>query len=671
MVLPKPPNYNQPIPNSPFYSPQQETLSSGTGPLVVGTGLVVNYSTGYIGVAGGGAGVNIVGDPPIYVTGDSTNPTIHIETAQKWRLGVVQAGQNVDIDSSGVISVQYASTTARGVVQLVDGTYSISNQLALAAHQGYVLQQQINALQLEASLNLAGTFDPSTSQMVEVTSLGLTAGFVQGSNLPLPDPSNKDYYVIITTEATYTPPTSLQPVDTYPGSWFLSEGSKWNYIQIGIPPAPATEVSAGVIRLATEAEAKGGTEDTTAITPLKLCEAAILRSDVTDKGAILTGLAPEVVTALPPGPDGYVLEANSACPEGLKWAQVAGADAIPCACVQNVGSILVGCAVHTPTSLPVGLNCQFLRVNYNCPTSLEWVTVTNDFAIPCDVFTGPGQLITSTGVSSPVALPVGGEGQILTVCGSCTATGGLTWTDNTSGCYIPRSCLEGPTFAQRCPTGSLIATGSNGNIATIRGAADNPQYNGHALVSCSACTNGLVWAEASPPQSCFTGTAGEIYVGTNSLLSSGFYDLCALMPGTNGQILKIDDTQPQRVVWDSPWPATASEYVANKVCIDKQVGCVYTLLPTTNYPVGTWMVTMWGSACNASGSACMRLYFEGQGVQFIEYPNTLSEIPFSQTAFVCNDPTTGNACWHACNSSTGAGAQYIVFCAHMTAIRVG
>lgn len=67
----------------------------------------------------------------------------------------------------------------------------------------------------------------------------------------------------------------------------------------------------------------------------------------------------------------------------------------------------------------------------------------------------------------------------------------------------------------------------------------------------------------------------------------------------------------------------------------------------------------------------MRFYFAGQEVQYIEYPNTLSEIPFSQTAFVCNDPTTGNACWHSCNSSSGAGSQDVIFCAHMAALRVG
>ena len=666
MALPTPPNYSTPIPNSPFYSPQQETLSSGTGPLVVGSGLVVNYATGDIGVAGGGAGVNIVGDPPIYVTGDSTNPTIHIETAQRWRLGVVQIGQNVDIDNNGVISVKFASTAERGVVQLVDGTYSISNQLALSARQGYLLQQQINDLQIQSTLELAGTFDPATSQMVEVTSLGLASGFVSGSNLPLPDPSNKDFYVIITEVATYTPPGSLISVDTYPGSWFLSEGSKWNYIQIGQPPAPATEVSAGVVRLATEAEAKGGTEDTTAITPLKLCEAAILRSEVTGKGALLTGLANEVVTALPVGTDGYVLEADSACPEGLKWAQVAGIDSIPCTCIQNCGSILVGCAPFTPTSLPVGLNCQFLRVNYSCPTSLEWVTVQNDFAIPCAILTQPGDLITANGPSSPVALPKGGNGQILTVNSACTETGGLTWRDNWDGRFIDRCYLEG------CSRGSLITTDLGGAIVTQKGMGGDPRANGYALVSCSSCTNGLVWAEASPPQSCFTGK-GELYVGGECTFQDGFNAMCVLSPGTDGEVLTVDAAAPSGLKWAPNWPTTAFETVAENIAVDKQNDCVYTILPTTNYPVGTYMVTMWGSALNDGGSACMRLFFEGQPVQRIEYPNTRSEIPFSQTALVCNDipANGGNACWHSCNSSTGAGPQTINFYAYMTAIRVG
>ena len=50
------PNLNTPIPNNPFYSPQTNTLQSATGPLIMGSGITVDYTTGIITTAGGGGG---------------------------------------------------------------------------------------------------------------------------------------------------------------------------------------------------------------------------------------------------------------------------------------------------------------------------------------------------------------------------------------------------------------------------------------------------------------------------------------------------------------------------------------------------------------------------------------------------------------------------------------
>ena len=59
-------NFNPyaPIPNNPFFYQQTNSLSSITGPLVVGTGFTINYTTGVISVSGGGGG------------GSSATPTV-------------------------------------------------------------------------------------------------------------------------------------------------------------------------------------------------------------------------------------------------------------------------------------------------------------------------------------------------------------------------------------------------------------------------------------------------------------------------------------------------------------------------------------------------------------------------------------------------------------------
>jgi hypothetical protein len=63
-------NPNQPIPNNPFYSPLSQTIQGSTGPLIVGSGLTVDFATGTITSSGGGGGgvTNIVAGAGITLT---------------------------------------------------------------------------------------------------------------------------------------------------------------------------------------------------------------------------------------------------------------------------------------------------------------------------------------------------------------------------------------------------------------------------------------------------------------------------------------------------------------------------------------------------------------------------------------------------------------------------
>ena len=61
MVLPTPPsNSTTPIPNDPFYWPQQQSISGSSGPLIAGAGIEINYITGVISTTGGGGGSGTV-----------------------------------------------------------------------------------------------------------------------------------------------------------------------------------------------------------------------------------------------------------------------------------------------------------------------------------------------------------------------------------------------------------------------------------------------------------------------------------------------------------------------------------------------------------------------------------------------------------------------------------
>jgi hypothetical protein len=570
---------------------------------------------------------------PLYKTGTVSNPVINIETANKFRLGAVQVGTNLDLSGVGVIDVLQSTTTQKGVVQLADNVSTPSQFLALTANQGYLLQQQINSLSFATDLIFSGTFDPTVPEMVNVTTKGQEAGFVQGANLPLPSTENESHFVIVSERGIYTPPGSVTPVDAHVGSWFVSNATEWRYLKINEQVPSATETNEGIIRLATLQEAIDGVNDTAAITSCKMAQVSVEKCNYTAKGDILAATGAGTPTALPVGSDSQFLSANSACPEGLEW--VDQPPAIPCSVIGNQGSIVVGTGPSTPSSLPLGLGNQYLRVNYSCPTGLEWVTVTNTFAIPCSILTEAGTLVTADGPSNPIALPRGTKDQILTVCPACVASGGLLWTDNPS---INQSYLLGQS------KGSLIvSTGVTGAIATQLGVGDNPAANGLALVSCNVTSTGLCWAKASPPESCFT-ALGQLYVGT------GPNGLCALAPGADGQVLTANSSSTTGVEWATVSSALpfANERLEDGGVVMSDTSPVivsyqYKLLPLVNYPSGLWLINVWGEVCSGGNAQGWIQLFCGQGATFcgmplVEFwmPNTRTTMPISTSAVLSN-----------------------------------
>jgi len=82
--------------------------------------------------------------------GDTLSPD-NLPKATETTCGGVIIGTNILVDKDGVISVENASTSNPGVVQLNDTTSSFSFAEELTANQGRLLQEQINA-----ALPLAG-----------------------------------------------------------------------------------------------------------------------------------------------------------------------------------------------------------------------------------------------------------------------------------------------------------------------------------------------------------------------------------------------------------------------------------------------------------------------------------------------------------------------------------
>jgi hypothetical protein len=197
-----------------------------------------------------------------------------------------------------VVSVDAATTSAPGVVQLNDTTNSNSTTEALTAAQGKILQDQIDALSVTSNLTFAGTFDTSVSpngEMVTVSAAAaaLTNPFVVGDPLPTPAAENAEFFVIITTGGDYGPTTT--PASTPPfhvGDWFLSNGTAWEFLNLGFQAPAASTTSEGVVYLATDAEVQAGTDTgNKAVNPASLQAKVSDSTSTTDSFAIASSTA--------------------------------------------------------------------------------------------------------------------------------------------------------------------------------------------------------------------------------------------------------------------------------------------------------------------------------------------------------------------------------------------
>ena len=127
-------------------------------------------------------------------------------------------------------------------------------------------------------------------------------------------------------------------------------------------------------------------------------------------------------------------------------AQATADLAIPCACVTAKGDLLAGTAASTPTALSVGTDGQVLSANSACTTGLEWI-------------------------DGSTALPTGGtDGQFLVVDNNCPD--GLAWVDNpTQPTETSAVCTVAPYSP---PVGTALEGGYFGGYisTTADGVAD-------------------------------------------------------------------------------------------------------------------------------------------------------------------------------------------------------
>lgn len=498
-----------------------------------------------------------------------------------------------------VVSIQAASTTACGAVQLYNDTDSTSTDLALTAAQGKALQDQITGLVLAGAVSLAGTIDASTGFVDSVTSYGATAGYTVGSLLPAADSDTVNSYVIVTNPGTFTPPGGASTTATR-GDWFLvSETSPgvyaWEFLNVGFDAPYSSTTVPGIVCLATTAQAQAGTNVLTALTPASAAATYIPIACVTGKGSLITGTGASLPTAFSAGSDGQVLTACSSCSSGLTWSNASVALATPLIAGTVFG---YGSGANSNTGLGAGalrnVTTGSENVALGTQAACALTTGISNIAVGCYAACNlvSGNFNIAIGGLAGRGLVIGGRNVHIGYCAGQLGTG----SDNVAigyraACAMTTGCNN--TFVGPNNVGATLTTGASNVLLGSNAGCNISTGSFNVAIGPSMCVqNGTASCQLAlgfGPGSCWlSGDSGKhIQPG------AGIRD-CNGSLGSFGQTLT--STGSGAVVWQRTGTVTYKASGSN---------------PIASYPVIT--VPNQSASVGAAGTFCVIAKNNGMG----------------------------------------------------------
>jgi hypothetical protein len=260
---------------------------------------------------------------------------------------------------------------------------------------------------------------------------------------------------------------------------------------------------------------------------------AIPCSVVTGKGVVLTGTSDGVPAALPTGANNQVLVACSATGTGLAWANLPNTNtSIPCACISGKGSLLTGTAAGVPVALPVGSNNQVLVASSSSSTGLAWQTISlPDPAIPITCLTGKGAVVVGAAASSPMALPAGANGQLLSVCSACPT--GLAWVSvNVEGVPACTITGKGAILTGSAPSAPVaLPVGTTGQLLRANPATPTGlEWSQVGKMASAVSNSGAIALALDNLRVCFNATGNRTWsFGLTSGTTTAFYQTTCAM----------------------------------------------------------------------------------------------------------------------------------------------
>jgi len=424
MAFPVPPNDpNTPIPNNPFYYPQQNNLQSDFGPLIIGTGLNLDYATGILSANDPGtpAGVTAL------LAGDGISLTANT--------GVVT------VSNSGVTDIVAGTGIS---VSNVGGTYTITN-LGTSGGTGTVCQVNAGAGLTGGTITTVGTIALAQTTVGPGTYTNPTITVDEYGRITYAAPGSVNGYPV---QAQYP----LQSDGLLPSTLSIAAASTTarGSVQLNDTVTSTSTTQAATARAVKQAYDASTTATTTANTALGVANSA--QTDATAALSAASTAQTQAATALGCSTtaintaDNAVTTANNAqtdATQALNLATTACATAnsaltsanvrIPCSAFLEIGDILVGCGAGHWQALGVGTEGQVLTVCGVCPSGVTWAAGGGGGGGGVTLIeTGPGLIggpITSVGTIlleptgvvpgfyANASLEVNAEGQVVSISG--------------------------------------------------------------------------------------------------------------------------------------------------------------------------------------------------------------------------------------------------------------